>query len=135
MNDQTLLTTLKNGIMIAGHEMGPVGDHWPAIHAISKGLDDDFFQIETDEAVLGELEFYLADTLNKMEDVAKNSSPSDRKIMMGYIKQKWEEYYAIFEPIDAKNQPDVDDMVIEGVNEFKNFRAALQVVKGLGGRV
>lgn len=135
MDDETLLRTLKNGVMIAGHEMGPVGDHWPAIHAISKGLDEEFFQAETDEAVLGELEFHLADTLQRLEEVAQNASPSDRRIIMNYVKNKWDEYYAVFEPIDKKFQPHVDDIVIEGVNEFKNLRAALQIVKGMGGRV
>lgn len=135
MDDATLLKTLKNGLMIAGHEMGPVGDHWPAIRAISNGLDQEFAQAEADEAVLGELEFHLADTLHKLEEVAEQASPGDRKIIMSYVKQKWDEYYAIFEPIDKKFQPNVDDMVIEGVNEFKNLRAAAQVVKGMGGRV
>lgn len=134
MDDETLLQSLKNGVMIAGHEMGPVGDHWPAIHAINKGLDEEFFQMDTDKAVLGELEFHLADTFHKIEEVAKNASPEDRRILMQYVKQKWDEYYAIFEPVDAKFEPNVDDLVIEGVNEYKNLRAAIQVVKGLGGK-
>ena len=135
MDDETLLRTLKNGLMIAGHEMGPVGDHWPAIQAINKGLDEEFFQMDTESAVLGELEFHLADTFHKIEEVAKNASPEDRKILMQYVKQKWDEYYAVFEPVDAKFEPNIDDLVIEGVNEYKNLRAAIQVVKDLGGRV
>lgn len=135
MDDETLLRTLKNGVMIAGHEMGPVGDHWPAIHAITKGLEEEFFQIETDEAVLGELEFHLANTFHKIEEIAKDAPAEDRRILMQYLKQKWDEYYAIFEPIDAKFEPHIDDLVVEGVNEFKNLRAAIQVLKGLGGKL
>ena len=134
MNDEAFLRTLKNGVMIAGHEMGPVGDHWPAIHAINKGLEDEFFQMQTDDAVLGELEFYLADGLRKMEEFAQTCPAADRKIIMEFAKQKWEEFYAIFEPIDEKCKQKPDDILADDPAEFKHSKAALQIVKNMGGR-
>lgn len=134
MNDDTLLQTLKNGLMIAGHEMGPVGDHWPAIHAISKGMEKEFVQKQTDEAVLGELEFHFADILHKLEEKAKQASPEGRKIILEFVKEKWEEYYAIFEPVDAKSSPKSEDLIIEGVNEYASVGAAFHIINSLGVR-
>lgn len=137
MDDETLLKTLKNGLMIAGHEMGPVGDHWPAIHAITKGLDKEFRQKQTDEAVFGELEFHYAEILRGYEEAAKSKDiePEARKIIADFVKQKWEEYYAIVEPIDAKYTPKTEDIVIEGLSEFSNMAAAAQIVKSIGGKL
>ncbi|MDX1922007.1 MAG: hypothetical protein SFW65_02615 [Alphaproteobacteria bacterium] len=134
MDDETLLQTLKNGLMIAGHEMGPVGDHWPAIHAISKGMEKEFTQKQTDEAVLGELEFHFADILHRLEEKAKQATPEGRKIILEFVKEKWEEYYSIFEPIDAKHMPKSDDLVVEGVNEYSNVSAAFHIINNLGVR-
>ncbi len=135
MDDETLLRTLKNGVMIAGHEMGPVGEHWPAIHAISNGLDKEFFKMQTYEAVVGELEFRYASILNQYEEVAEKSSPEDKKIIMEFVKQKWDEYYAILEPIDKKHTPKAEDLIIEGVSDYSNMAAAAQILRNMGGKL
>lgn len=135
MDDETLLKTVKNGLIIAGHEMGPVGDHWPAIHAISKGLEEEFFKKQTDEAVLGEMEFHFANILHEYEEIANNAPRADRKVIMEFVKQKWEEYYAVLEPIDAKFKPKVEDLMPEGENQFSNMAAASQILKSMGGRL
>jgi hypothetical protein len=135
MDDETLLRTVKNGLVIAGHEMGPVGDHWPAIHAISKGLDQEFFKKQTDEAVLGELEFHYADILHEYEEIANSAPPQDKKIIMEFVKQKWEEYYAVLEPIDPKFQPKAEDLMPEGENLFINMTAAAQILRSMGGKL
>ncbi|MBY0428499.1 MAG: hypothetical protein K2Q32_04690 [Alphaproteobacteria bacterium] len=135
MDDDTLLRTVKNGLIIAGHEMGPVGDHWPAIHAITKGVEEEFFKMQTDEAVVGELEFRYANILHQYEEIADKSSPEDKKIIMEFVKQKWEEYYAILEPIDKKHIPKTEDIVIEGSSEYTNMAAAAQILNSMGGKL
>jgi hypothetical protein len=134
MDDETLLRTAKNGLMLAGHEMGPVGDHWPAIHAITKGMDKEFETYQRDQAVIGEMEFHFADILRDMEEVAATAPPEERKAMHACINEIWSRYYAILEPVDAKFQPKLDDMLEEGSKEAINLRAATQIIKGLGGR-
>jgi hypothetical protein len=131
MDDDTLLRTLKNGVMIAGHEMGPVGDHWPAIHAISKGLDEEFDELHKDEAVLGEYELHLANALREMEDIAEQSPPREKKELQKMADDLWQRYYAIFEPIDSRHAPDPDDL-LEGTGKGKFLKAAAKILKDMG---
>ncbi len=131
MDDDTLLKTLKNGVMIAGHEMGPVGDHWPAIQAISKGLDKEFEEHSCDQAVVGEIEFHLAHMLRELEDIATLCEPKEKKEIQKIADDLWQKYYAIFEPIDPKCAPDPDDL-LEGTDKGKHLKAALKILKDMG---
>lgn len=132
MDDVTLLKTLKNGVVIAGHEMGPVGDHWPAIHAISKGLDEEFESLHRNEAVLGELEFHMATAFRLFEEAAEHCTPEVKKEIMTTMKTMWDNYYAIFEPIDSKFQPDADDLIPEGDTRKRYIKIAAKIMKDMG---
>jgi hypothetical protein len=134
MNDETLLRTVKNGLMIAGHEMGPVGDHWPAIQAIIRGCEEDLYTIQANEAVVGELEFHIADALRKIEEVLPEVAPENRKYVSQFVKQMWEEYYAIMEPVDAKLEPKINEAFDENDESFPSLRAAAHVIRTMGGR-
>jgi hypothetical protein len=134
MDDETLLKTMKNGLMIAGHEMGPAGDHWPAIHAVSTGLDSEFTLHQRNEAVVGEMEFHLAEAFREVEEIAALAEGEDKKRIQAFLNEMWERYYAILEPVAAKHEPDVDDLVTDGVNSFPKMKAAIHILKGLGGR-
>ncbi len=132
MDDETLLKTLKNGVMIAGHEMGPVGDHWPAIHAITKGLDTEFETMKRNEAVIGELEFHMASAFRLFEEAAEHCGPEEKKEIMATMKTMWDNYYAIFEPLDSKFQPDADDLLPEGSDRKRYIKAAAKIMKDMG---
>lgn len=131
MDDEALLKTLKNGVMIAGHEMGPVGDHWPAINVINKGLDKEFENFYRDEAVLGEMEFHFANALREMEELAQLCSGNDRKEILKAADELWQRYYAIFEPVDLKYAPDPND-ILEGTGKGKFVKAAVKILKDMG---
>jgi flagellar biosynthesis/type III secretory pathway protein FliH len=134
MDDTTLLRTMKNGLMIAGHEMGPVGDHWPAIQAVSKGLEEEFEHHHRNQAVLGELEFHLAEIFHEAEEIAAEANPEDKAQIMAFVKEMWERYYAILEPVDAKMEPDIADLVADETKAFPKMKAAVRIIENLGGR-
>ena len=134
MNDETLLKTVKNGLMIAGHEMGPVGDHWPAIHAIIKGVEKEFETHDRDQAVVGELEFHIASAIRKVEDAAVTAEGERKKQIEALAEDMWQRYYAIFEPVEKKHRPSLEDLVGDDLGCVKHIRAAMHIVKGLGGR-
>jgi hypothetical protein len=139
MDDETLLTTMKNGLVIAGHEMGAVGDHWPAIRALCAGLDEEFELDRCNQAVLGEMEFHTAEAFRQLEEIAEEAEDEhDKAIIKAFVKEMWENYYAALEPVDAKCKPDIEHLILEdGSNAFPNMHAAVRILKGLlgGGRV
>jgi hypothetical protein len=134
MNDETLLKTVKNSLMIAGHEMGPVGDHWPAVNAVIRGVDKEFVQYERDQAVLGELEFHIASAIRQVEEAAEKVSEDKKKEMLSFAENMWQRYYAIFEPVDSAHEPSPEDLLGDDVSCIKNIRAAQNIIRGLGGR-
>lgn len=134
MDDQTLLKTVQNGLMVAGHEMGPVGDHWPAIHAISTGLEKEFEAMHRDEAVVGELEFHIANILRDIEEAVKEASPEERAKVLPVLKQAWDEYYAILEPVDANFAPRLEHLVENDDPRIVHMRAAENIIRSLSVR-
>lgn len=135
MDDETLLKTMKNGLMIAGHEMGPVGDHWPAIHAVSRGLEQEFETIRRDEAVLGELEFHVAEALRQLEEASHNFSPEEQVKAEKFLREMWEHYYSIFEPVAPSCEPNPDDLLDdEQKKSIKSLDASIHILSRMGGR-
>ncbi len=133
MNDETLLKTVTNGLMIAGHEMGPVGDHWPAIHAVVKGVQSEFEAHDNRQAVIGEMEFYIADVLRKMEEACESAPAEKQAAIRQFTNEMWERYYAILEPVDAKHEPGNDDL-LDDASCVKHMKSARQIISQLGGR-
>lgn len=132
MDDQTLLQTVQNSLMIAGHEMGPVGDHWPAIHALARGVKKELEEIQRDEAVVGELEFYLAEAFREVEEVAEETcTPEQLAYVKGHMKALWDHYYAALEPIAPSVAPRMDDLQDEAAPKFKNMLAAAKILRNL----
>jgi hypothetical protein len=135
MDDEALLKTMKNGLMIAGHEMGPVGDHWPALHAINGGLDQEFETMRRNEAVVGELEFNIADAIRQLEDASADFSPAMQERAKKFVKDMWEEYYAVFEPVTAANEPSIEQLLSESqMQQMRNTNAAAHIISRMGGR-
>jgi DNA-binding protein H-NS len=135
MEDETLLRTMKNGLMIAGHEMGPVGDHWPAINAVMQGAEQEFENIRRDEAVLGELEFHIANAIHDLEDAIPTFSPEEQEAARKFVREQWEKYYAIFESVAPACEPSPDDLLSdEQKASFKALNAAAHIISKIGGR-
>jgi hypothetical protein len=135
MDDEALLKTMKNGLMLAGHEMGPVGDHWPALHAIRDGLDGEFETLHRNEAVIGELEFHIADAIRQLEDASADFSPEEQTRAKNFVKDMWEQYYSIFEPIAQTCEPRIEDMLTdEQLLQMKHTNSTAYIISRLGGR-
>lgn len=134
MNDETLLRTVKNSLMIAGHEMGPVGDHWPAINAIIKGVDKEFEHMYRNEAVVGELEFHIANSIRQIEEAAATAPKGKKEEIEAFAQDMWQRYYAIFEPVESKFKPSPEELLGDDQGCIKNMKAAANVIRGLGGR-
>ena len=135
MDDETLLKTMKNGLMIAGHEMGPVGDHWPALHAIRDGLDVEFETKRRSEAVVGELEFNIADAIRQLEDASADFSVAEQERAKKFIKDMWEEYYAVFEPVAPSAEPSIEHLLTDAqMQQMKYVNAASHIINQMGGR-
>lgn len=135
MEDRTLLQTVQNGLMIAGHEMGSSGDHWPAIHAIASGLEEEFAAMHRNEAVVGELEFHIADLLRQMEETAKQAPTAEQPALHQFLQEAWSRYYAVLEPVAAAHEPHAEDLVEDDDPRFIHMQAAAQIISNLSGRV
>jgi hypothetical protein len=51
-----------------------------------------------------------------------------------FVKEMWERYYAILEPVDAKMEPDIADLVADETKAFPKMKAAVRIIENLGGR-
>lgn len=134
MDDETLIRTIENGLMVAGHEMGPVGDHWPALHAIAAGVKREYEEYRREQAVIGEMEFHFANALRDLEDTLVDCNPEQKKILGKFIKESWDDYYAALEPVAPTMMPKADDLMDADDKRIYNMRAAIGIIKNLESR-
>lgn len=90
----------RNALLVAGSEMGPVGDHWPVInatiHAIAKDLEDLKIERNVDDV----LKDTLYEQLAIMESELPHCTPEARAILTPKLKELREVYDAHFTPAD-----------------------------------
>lgn len=58
---------VRNALLVAGHEMGDEGDHWPVIKSTIKEIDKDYEDLQIERSVHAEMKKHLYKQLEKME--------------------------------------------------------------------
>ena len=59
MRDAAVLNMARNALLVAGHEMGSGGDHWPVIKAAVHGLARAYEAMKIEEAVTQQLRIHM----------------------------------------------------------------------------
>src|SRR6185369_10443063 len=98
-------------------------------------LDVEFETIRRDEAVIGELEFTLADAIRQLEAAAADFSAEGQARAKKFIKDMWEEYYAVFEPVAPSSGPSIEHLLDDAqMGSMKYINATAHIVSRMGGR-
>ncbi len=97
--EEVYVRVAKNALLIAGHEMGRDGDHWPAIKAAIYGITREFEALTVEEDVSAELETHLQELINRYATVMENAPVALQKELRPIIDEMQEVYNARFEPV------------------------------------
>src|SRR4051812_33616860 len=71
-SDASLLNMARNALLVAGHEMGSEGDHWPVIKAAVHGLARAYDAMKVEEEVANQLRTHMKNALDEYQSLVES---------------------------------------------------------------
>lgn len=96
MTEEQMAHLVRNALLVAGHEMGEEGDHWPVIKSTIQSIMQDFEALQTELNVHAEMKTHLYAQLEKMEKELASCSPEERAIAEPKLRELRAVYDAYF---------------------------------------
>ena len=78
MSGEQMVHLVRNALLVAGHEMGDEGDHWPVVKATIHSLMKDWEDLKVERNVDAELQKHLYAQLKEMEAGLDECTPEMR---------------------------------------------------------
>lgn len=101
LNEEQMVSLVRNALLVAGQEMGPEGDHWPVINSTIHSIMKDWEDLKIERNVDVELKTHLYAQLEQMEKNIVHFSVDVQRDVEPKLKQLRDIYDAYF--LDAEN--------------------------------
>lgn len=128
MKEMQLITLARNALLVAGHEMGKTGDHWPVIKATIQGIMKDYEELQTERRISEELQDHLGQIVGEYEQLLNDCSPELRAELEPVIREMREVYEAAAADVPVTAMPAPEDKDAPG---FVPWRSAQTIIKSL----
>jgi hypothetical protein len=102
MTEAQMVGLVRNALLVAGHEMGENGEHWPVVNATIHSIAKDWEESRLEDAADEEMKTHLYQKLESMEKGLAECSPDLRAELLPKLKELREAYDAYFLPLDEK---------------------------------
>ena len=96
LQEGRMVQLVRNALLVAGHEMGEDGDHWPVIKSTIHQIMKDFETVKAERAADAEMKIHLYEQLAIMERGLPECAPDVQADMKPRLKQLREVYDAYF---------------------------------------
>lgn len=127
--DGLYLRVASNALLVAGHEMGTEGDHWPAIKAAIHGITNEFEALEIEEDVSGELKTHLGDVISRYEALAREAPEELARELRPIVAEMREVYDARFAAVAGKHL--IDGAALPEGDRFVPWRTAAHIIEDM----
>lgn len=118
-HNASMLNLARNALLVAGHEMGADGDHWPVIKAAVHGLARAYEAMKIEEEVTRQLRVHMKDALDEYEQLVDQHGDeldtAQCAELQSFIHDMRELYSARFDPVATAAN---DDNPLEGLMEL-----------------
>jgi hypothetical protein len=108
LTEERVISLVRNALLVAGHEMGATGDHWPVIKSTIHGLMKDWEELKIERNVYAEMREHIYAQLDEMDRALLTYSEEVQAHTGPKLKELREIYDACFEAAndDANILPD-----------------------------
>ncbi len=103
MTDAQKVRLVRNSLLVAGHEMGAEGDHWPVIKSTIQNIEKDWEDLQTERSVHAEMRTHIGKALADLEKALPLCPADLRPEMDRMMEEVWEIYEAQFSRIDESS--------------------------------
>lgn len=100
MTEAQMVGLVRNALLVAGHEMGENGEHWPVINATIHSIAKDWEESKIQKEVDVELKTHLYHALETMEKELPTCTPEEQAEFAPKLKELREIYDSYFAPAD-----------------------------------
>ena len=133
--DAALLNMARNALLVAGHEMGSEGDHWPVIKAAVHGLARAYETMKLEEEVASQLRQHMQHALDEYEQIVADHgddlTPEQKRELEKFIGDMRDIYSARFEvPANDDGLADLIRMA-HGTPGMIPFQRAAAIIRTL----
>jgi len=99
MTESDMKNLVRNALMVAGHEMGEAGDHWPVIKNTIKDVMRDWEQLEIERTVHAEMKRHLYEQLVVMQEILESCKLEVKADVAPRLAELRDVYDAFFEDV------------------------------------
>jgi hypothetical protein len=132
IND-TMVHLARNAMLVAGMEMGEIGDHWPVIKANIHALMQDYEQLKVEQAVQDQLREHVGKILADYE-LLLQSEPELRGQIGDKIKELRDLYEAMFSPLGVTPEPShLTADAEETETQYQPWQSSAYIIQSLKG--
>ena len=98
--EEQMVGLVRNALLVAGHEMGDEGDHWPVINSTIASIMKDLEALQTELNVSAEIKIHFGEIIRKLEEGLHLCEAELRPEAEKLVKNLREIYEARFAPMD-----------------------------------
>lgn len=135
MRDAAVLNLARNALLVAGHEMGDGGDHWPVIKAAVHGLARAYDAMKIEEEVTAQLRVHMRAALDEYEGLLASYSsdldPSQRAELEKFVADMRDIYSARFDAPANDNPMEELMRLATGTDGMLPFERAAAIIRTL----
>ncbi len=102
LNEGQMINLVRNALLVAGHEMGEDGDHWPVIKSTIHQIMRDWENVQIERNTDAEMKIHLYQQLAIMERGLPDCAPDVQADLAPRLKELREIYDAYFSAVDEK---------------------------------
>jgi len=126
MTEAQKVRLVRNSLLVAGHEMGAEGDHWPVIKSTIQSIEKDWENLQTERNVHAEMRTHIGKALADLEKALPLCPADLRSEMNKMMEEAWEIYEAQFSRVDENSiTVSEDEMPV-------HIKRAKTIIKTLG---
>jgi len=103
MTEAQKVRLVRNSLLVAGHEMGAEGDHWPVIKSTIQSIEKDWENLQTERNVYAEMRTHIGKALADLEKALPLCPVDVRPQMNKMMEELWELYEAQFSRVDESS--------------------------------
>ena len=99
MSEDRMVDLVRNALLVAGHEMGEEGDHWPVVKSTIHSIMKDWEDLKIERNVSAELRAYLDHIIGNAENNLHLCPDHQRSEAEKIVKEMRDIYHACFEEV------------------------------------